>query len=129
MEFGSGLGFNFMFDIFPIIFMIMFVIVIAVLIANAVKGISTWNENNNSPILTVESNVVAKRMSVTHHHDANNNMNHTTSSTSYYVTFQVESGDRIELLVTGSDYGMLVEGDKGKLTFQGTRYKGFQRNI
>ena len=28
----------------------------------------------------------------------------------------------------GSDYGMLVEGDIGKLSFQGTRYLGFQRN-
>ena len=27
-----------------------------------------------------------------------------------------------------SDYGMLVEGDIGKLSFQGTRYLGFQRN-
>ena len=46
----------------------------------------------------------------------------------YYVTFQVESGDRMELTVSGSDYGMLVEGDIGKLSFQGTRYLGFQRN-
>ena len=27
----------------------------------------------------------------------------------------------------GSDYGMLVEGDIGKLSFQGTRYLGFER--
>lgn len=51
---------------------------------------------------------------------------HTTSSTSYYVTFQVESGDRIEFCVKGSEYGMLVEGDRGRLTFQGTRYLGFE---
>ena len=38
--------------------------------------------------------------------------------TTYYVTFQVESGDRMELTVSGSDYGMLVEGDIGKLSFQ-----------
>ncbi len=30
--------------------------------------------------------------------------------------------------VSGSDYGMLVEGDIGKLSFQGTRYLGFERN-
>ena len=28
----------------------------------------------------------------------------------------------------GSEYGMLVESDIGKLSFQGTRYLGFQRN-
>ena len=31
--------------------------------------------------------------------------------TSYYVTFQVESGDRMELSVSGREYGMLAEGD------------------
>ena len=66
------------------------------------------------------------RTSVTHHHDMNNTaMSHT--STSHYVTFQVESGDRMELNVTGSEYGLLVEGDQGRLTFQGTRYLGFER--
>ena len=48
--------------------------------------------------------------------------------TTYYVTFQVESGDRMELAVDGEDYGMLVEGDRGRLSFQGTRYLGFERN-
>ena len=33
----------------------------------------------------------------------------------------------MELRMNGYEYGMLVEGDKGKLTFQGTRYLGFER--
>lgn len=45
----------------------------------------------------------------------------------YYVTFQFESGDRMEFQVYGSEYGMLAEGDEGKLTFQGTRYLSFER--
>ncbi|NLT63852.1 MAG: DUF2500 domain-containing protein [Clostridiales bacterium] len=53
---------------------------------------------------------------------------HTTSSTSYYVTFQVQSGDRMELGVSGHDYGMLAEGDHGMLSSHGTRYQGFQRH-
>ena len=47
--------------------------------------------------------------------------------TSYYVTFQVESGDRMEFRVSGSEYGTYIEGDTGKLSFQGTRYLGFER--
>ena len=58
-------------------------------------------------------------------HHTDNTMMHTF--TTYYATFQVESGDRMELEVDGSDYGMLVEGDIGKLMFQGTRYLGFER--
>ena len=54
-------------------------------------------------------------------------VHHTTASTSYYATFQVESGDRMELEVSGPEYGQLVEGDRGKLSFQGTRYLGFNR--
>lgn len=45
----------------------------------------------------------------------------------FHVTFQVESGDRMELPVSGREYGMLAEGDIGKLTFQGTRYLSFER--
>ena len=33
-----------------------------------------------------------------------------------------------EFLVSGTEYGMLAEGDSGELTFQGTRYLNFQRN-
>ena len=43
------------------------------------------------------------------------------------MTFQVESGDRMELSVNGPEYGMLAEGDVGELTFQGTRYLSFER--
>ena len=43
------------------------------------------------------------------------------------VTFEFESGDRLELHVASNEYGYLVEGDMGKLTFQGTRYKNFER--
>ena len=46
-----------------------------------------------------------------------------------FVTFQVKSGDRMELSVTGAEYGLLVEGDLGDLSFQGTRYLGFQRKV
>lgn len=123
-----GFGVNFMSSIFPVIFIIIFTIVIGTFIVTAVKGIGTWSKNNNSPVLTVDSSVVSKRISVTHHnHNNGNNMHNSSSSTDYYVTFQVESGDRIELKVNGGEYGILVEGDRGKLTFQGSRYKEFQR--
>ena len=39
----------------------------------------------------------------------------TTTSTRYFATFQVESGDRMELSVSGSEYGMLAEGEKVQL--------------
>ncbi len=122
-----------MFGLMSMIFPILFVIVFGIIIFSFIQGIHTWNKNNHSPRLTVPAVVVAKRENVTHHQHANGGDVsgaqgfHTTTSTSYFVTFQVESGDRIEFSVSGSEYGMLAEGDTGRLTFQGTRYGSFER--
>lgn len=116
------------FDLFSFLFTLVFVLVIGVFLVTAVKGILQWNKNNHSPRLTVPATVAAKRTNVSHHrHHQSNGMHHTTHSTAYYVTFQFESGDRMEMHVAGYEYGMLVEGDSGSLTFQGTRYLGFER--
>lgn len=123
---------HFGFQSFSIMFNIVFFIVIGVFVVTFVKGLMQWNKNNHSPRLTVNAKVVSKRTNVSHHHHhhgADVHIGHTTSSTSYYVTFEVESGDRLELKLQGYDYGMLAEGDEGKLTFQGTRYLGFERSI
>ena len=117
-----------MFSLIPMIVFIGFIIVFGMIIVSAIQGIGQWNKNNNSPVLTVSATVVAKRGEVHHHNHHTDNHMHHTSSTTYYVTFQVESGDRIELKVKGSEYGMLVEKDQGRLTFQGTRYLGFERH-
>ena len=132
-----GLGFGFSgFDagvgLFGIMFTLVFILVFGMFIVIAVKGISQWNKNNHSPRLTVPATIVAKRTNVSHHHHHNHGgtgMHHTSHSTTYYVTFQVESGDRMELHMTGQEFGLLIEGDRGNLTFQGTRYLGFERKL
>lgn len=118
---------------FNIIFLIIFIIAVGSIIFSLMQGIATWNKNNQSPRLTVSAVVVAKRENITHHQHASagdasgEHGVHTTTSTTYYVTFQVESGDRIEFCVSGTEYGMLAEGDTGRLSFQGTRYLLFER--
>lgn len=129
-EYGGFEGFG----IFGIMFAIVFVMVMIVFIVNIVRGIGTWSKNNNSPRLTVAAEIVSKRIDVKHHNCANGGDStgahgfSSSSSTWYYVTFQVDSGDRMEFSVSGSEYGMLVQGDKGKLSFQGTRYLSFERS-
>jgi hypothetical protein len=118
----------FVFELMPIMVFLVFFLVIGVFIVTAVKGIGEWNKNNHSPRLTVPATVVAKRTNVTRHHrHGARDVGYTTRSTTYYVTFQFASGDRMEMHITGPEYGMLVEGDRGDLTFQGTRYLGFVR--
>lgn len=114
---------------FEIMFFLVFALVIGVFLVTIVRGISQWHKNNQSPRLTVDATVVAKRTNVSrhHHHNGAGHAGHTSTSTTYFVTFQVESGDRMELRMDGYQFGLLVEGDRGKLTFQGTRYLSFER--
>lgn len=74
--------------------------------------------NNRQPKLQVSATVVTKRTS-----------NHTKATDRhYFVTFQVESGDRIEFWVTSFQYSELKQDDCGILTFQGTRFIGFEKD-
>lgn len=126
------MGFLFRGGFFELIFMLLFVLVLGVFVLTILRGIGQWSKNNRSPRLSVDARVVSRRTSVDHHHHAGGVSGghgyHTTSSTSYYVTFEVESGDRMEFHLSGSEYGMLAEGDTGRLSFQGTRYLGFERH-
>ena len=115
------------FNLFSIMFVLVFLMFLVGFISILVSSLRQWNKNNHSPRLTVEASVVTKRANVSHHHHGTGADSHSTSSTSYYATFQVESGDRMELALTGAEYGLLVEGDRGNLTFQGTRFLGFAR--
>lgn len=125
MSIGASNSFSFVLLIFPIVFCIL----IGAFVFAAVKGIKQWHKNNNSPRLNVPAAVVSKRADVSSHmHNTGSSTMHNTHSTTYYVTFEVESGDRMELHVDGKEYGMLAEGDVGMLSFQGTRYLGFERD-
>ena len=122
-SFFSGDGFI---SIFFLLFIVAFVAILGMILVTFVRELSQRNRNNHSPRLTVEAAVVAKRQSFSSHRSGGEL--HTTTSTRYFATFQVESGDRMELQLAGNEYGLLVEGDKGKLSFQGTRFLGFERS-
>lgn len=113
--FGGGI----MFTLVPAFISIIAVLVIGVFVAVVISGIRQWHNNNHSPQLTVGAVVTGKRTEVRGDEDR--------TSTRYYATFEVESGDRMEFAVNGREYGLLSEGDSGFLTFQGTRYLGFER--
>ena len=115
------------------IFLIIFIIVAGGIIFSLVQGVVTWNKNNQSPILTIYSIVISKRENTSQHQYPNAgdvSGAHgftTTTNTSYYVTFQMENGEKLEFSVPSTEYKMLVEGDTGQLTFQGTRYLSFEK--
>lgn len=126
---GFGVGFQLMNAVFPLLFLIVFVFVISTIVGTFVSKAKLERKNDQSPRLTAEAKVVSKRMQVgeNRHRHTNDDMMHSYNYSKYFVTFEFESGDRVEMPVDGSEYGLLVEGDTGKLTFQGTRYLSFSR--
>ena len=98
-----------------------------------IKGLAVWSSNNASPVQTVRVIVLGKRTNVSHNVSAGDPVNNMPSShftdTTYYVCFEFEDGGRREFHVPGREFGLIAEGDRGMLTYQGTRYKGFERAI
>ena len=108
-------------EIFGTVFIVIWFILFFSILA---KNIAQFIENENSPVLTVPATIVDMRRK-THHHHSNGHHHH---SHTYHITFEVESGDRMELKVSRNEYGLLTVGDSGMLSFQGTRYLGFERS-
>ena len=104
--------------IFGAVFTLIFIVAFVLIITRLVQGIGTWNRNNHSPKQTVSAVLVGKRTAV---------WGHGSTNTAYFLTFQTESGERTEFNVDGRVYGMSAEGDRGQLSFQGTRFLGFAR--
>ena len=115
------------FGAFPVIFIIFFAIVLTIIFISVIRNISNYRKNASSPILTQRAKVVSKRSEVFHHTNGTNNM--PTSSTRYYATFETEAGQRFELVMSGTEYGLIAEGDYGEVTFQGEWFKKFDRQL
>ncbi len=118
-------GYN-MFNIIPFIFPLMFLLILTLFVVTLVRAIGEWANNNQSPRLTVEAVGGGRRTKVWGEHNGEDGGG---ASKTNYVNSGVVSGDRMELRLSGSEYGMLAEGDRGQLSFQGTRYLGFERRI
>lgn len=103
--------------LFPILFIAVFGLAFGTIVSTLIKNGRQNRKNNASPRLTSEATVVSKRTHVWGDH----------SRTTYFATFQFESGDRLELEIPRDRFGYLVEGDHGKLHFQGTRFLDFER--
>lgn len=115
-----------MFDVTGSVIPVFLVVIFGILAISAGGGIYRWFRNNRQPVLTVSTLVTSRRTEITYKHSQDSDLHRSTMH--YYITFEVESGDRLEFEVQGEEYGQTSEGDRGSLTFQGTRYLGFRRN-
>lgn len=108
---GMGLLDSFMFGGgFEILFFLIFALVLCLFIVMIVRGVSQWHRNNNSPRLTVEATVVAKRIDVSHHHHGGetHHMDHL-----HPVLCHLSGGERVTGWSSPSVAGSMVSWWKG----------------
>ncbi|WP_028563168.1 DUF2500 domain-containing protein [Paenibacillus pinihumi] len=121
-------GFDFIFNLFPVIFVIIVIIIIVKLLMGGAKYV----QNASSPRESHYSRIVAKRTEVrsttNHHHGENGAMHPTHSSrTYYYITLEFDNGSRKEFLDVKNLYGLVAEGDNGYASIQGDWIVAFER--
>ena len=100
---------------FFLVWITVFVFIFRVAIKNIGKGVAETRANRNASLITADATVIAKRMHVFGDH----------SRTYYYVTFEFIDRRRLELKVPDDQYGYMIEGDVGALSYQGTMFVSF----
>ena len=111
------------FSVFEIIFKLIFVMAVGIVVAKLIGYWLQWNQNQQLPRLTVFAKVVSKRTSIIYLSETD----HDHISKRYFVTFEVANGGKMEFSVSGPEFRALAEEDKGSLSFQESRYLGFER--
>ncbi|WP_018759201.1 DUF2500 domain-containing protein [Paenibacillus terrigena] len=99
----------------------VFTVVVGGFLYAMVRGLRIWMGNNASEVVKRAVKVVDKRTEVW------GGSGDSSTNTNYYVTFEMDEQSRIELPVRADRYGLMVVGDQGELTYQGTRFKEFHR--
>jgi len=119
-EGGISVGFDVMFNLFPVLFLLVVGFIVFVLVRN----VGEWSRNNSSPVTTAEVVAVGKRLQSDAHMHGDGVHHHTTV---YFATFEFGSGERLEFRMPAREYGLLAERDRGILTYQGSRFVNFER--
>ncbi|GLX69666.1 DUF2500 domain-containing protein [Paenibacillus glycanilyticus] len=125
--FGNGPSFFDLFTDTPIFIRLFFGLIFTIIVGGflyvIIRGIVTWTSNNSAELLTQSAVIIDKRTEVW------GGSGDSSANTNYYVTFEIEDRSRVELPVSGNKFGLLIVGDKGILSYQGTRFKSFERGF
>jgi len=105
------------FIIFSLIIFVIIVIVQDAIKKKRSKSISRNINHYNSEKIISEAQIFSKMISIRE------------GSPYYYIAFEFLSGCVLEFCVSKEKYKEFKEGDVGVLTFQGTRYISFERNV
>lgn len=73
---------------------------------------------DNTPVQSYRARITSRRSAISPLQSIN---------TLHFATFEDDNGDRRELSLSGSQYGLIAEGDYGLLHYQGQRFLSFVR--
>lgn len=107
-------------------FIAMFCIIIGL---SLIIVIRQWWKNRRSPLIVTQATVIDKRIEE-HYIRSKRSAGigyRTRKVLIYYITFNLEGGENIELRTNESSFLEFQKGDYGKLTFKGSKYLGFIR--
>ena len=120
-----------MYDTMDLIVPILIIAAIAVIILAFFKSMKEINDNKKAPLLSVPAKVAGKRTDIIKRNqpnagDLSGAHGYTVvMNTTYYVSFEIEDGERKEFIVDHSIYNTLLEETKGTLSFKGTKFISF----
>ena len=113
---------------------IMLVLIIAIFTAIFFRCIFEWTMNKCSAMESVDAFVVAKQQGMIQQQipnagDATGGHGFTLQEQPWYkITFRMTDSTEKEFNVDDQSFRELKEGEKGILTYQGTRYLGFKKD-
>jgi hypothetical protein len=94
------------------------------IILNSISQSATISKHNRKlPKVTVTAITKAKCSRT------NQRTNGKTAGTLNYVTFELDTGERMVICVSDHEYDLILEEDLGKLTFQGSQFISFERDM
>lgn len=94
-------------------------VIVAIIAFRLLRSLGEWQSNEQASREERFARLVTKRQHIWGDH----------SHTDYYVTLEFEDKSRLEFKVKAETYGLLAEGDQGTLTYQGTRFIDFKRQV
>jgi hypothetical protein len=100
---------------------LVFTLVVGTFLFVIIRGLKLWLSNNAAELVRQSCSVVDKRTEVW------GGSGESSTNTNYYITFQFADNTRKELPISPKHFGVIVIGDQGELTFQGSRFKEFKR--
>lgn len=114
---------NMMIYVVPVFFLIVFILLLFFIS----KGMQESTENNLKPVIPVSVLIVSKRVAISHNHNSPSRVNATIPR--YFIGVQYTNGEMQEFVVSGIDYEVIETGAKGVLSFQGSKFIDFEREL